>query len=235
MIDLNLSLPGGVVFALLGPNGSGKTTTVRMLTTVLRPSGGEARVMGFDVVREAERVRRVVAAVPQGAVMSYHLDLVGNITTYLVLAGLSPREARRRTEEALERFGLREHRRKKPHEVSGGLRRRAELARVLARRVPVLFLDEPTAGLDPGARRELWEEVRSLGREGCLVFLTTHSFEEAEAVADVVGIMSGGRLAASGRPGELAASLGALSLEEAYFRVIGGAGGGPGSPGSSLP
>ncbi|MEW6032125.1 MAG: AAA family ATPase [Bacillota bacterium] len=121
--------------------------------------------------------------------MSYHLDLVGNITTYLVLAGLSPRKARRRTEEALERFGLREHRRKKPHEVSGGLRRRAELARVLARRVPVLFLDEPTAGLDPGARRELWEEVRSLGREGCLVFLTTHSFEEAGAVADVVGIM----------------------------------------------
>jgi len=193
-----------------------------MLTTVLAPTGGQARVMGYDLVREADRVRRVVAVVPQGSVMSYQLDLSGNLLTYLVLAGLPPAEARRRTREALERFGLEEHRRKKPHELSGGLRRRAELARVLARQVPVLFLDEPTTGLDPGARRGLWEHIRALKRDGRLVFLTTHSFEEAEAVADIVGIMKDGHLAAFGAPGELAGGHGAASLEEVYFSVVGG-------------
>lgn len=222
--SLELRLPIGSIFALLGPNGSGKTTTVRMLTTILAPTGGRARVMGYDVVRQADQVRQVVAVVPQGAVMSYQLDLFGNIYTYLILAGHRPAEARRRAREALDRFDLTEHQTKRPHELSGGLRRRAELARVLARRVPVLLLDEPTTGLDPEARRSLWERVRALRADGCFTFLTTHSFEEAGALADIVGIMRDGRLVALGTPAQLTACYGVASLEEVYFKAVGQSG-----------
>jgi ABC-2 type transport system ATP-binding protein len=218
---VSFSAPPGVVFALLGPNGAGKTTLLRLLTTVITATRGRARVCGHDVATAPDEVRRLFAVVPQRSVMSYQLDLRQNVEAYLILAGLPRREARRRGQDVLERFGLGPHARKKPHELSGGLLRRAQLARVLARGTPVLFLDEPTTGLDPAARRDIWEEIRALRSAGRFVLLTTHSLEEAAALADVAGLIDQGRLAAFGPVRDLLAAHAVPSLEELYFRLVG--------------
>ena len=204
---VDLCVPRGACFGLLGPNGAGKSTMVGILTTLLSPSAGRAAVMGHDVVGERAAVRRVLGVVFQEPSLDPELTPREQLALHARLFRLEPRAAR--VSEALERLGLAEHADRPVRRLSGGLRRRVELARGLLNRPGVLFLDEPTTGLDPGARATLWSELRALQRAGdTTLFLTTHSMEEADALCDAVAILDGGRVVAQGAPAALKARLG---------------------------
>src|SRR5215211_2927106 len=205
-VDLNA--PAGTVLGLLGPNGAGKTTIVRILTTLLTPDAGTARVAGYDVVRDAEALRSVIglagqyAAVDENLTGRENLDLVGR------LYHLGRSEARRRAEEMLERFELTDAAHRTVKTYSGGMRRRLDLGASLVGRPQVLFLDEPTTGLDPRSRIELWDAIRALVAAGTDVLLTTQYLEEADQLADHVVIVDHGRSIATGTPSELKAQAG---------------------------
>src|SRR5215211_1948806 len=205
-VDLNA--PAGTVLGLLGPNGAGKTTIVRILTTLLTPDAGTARVAGYDVVRDAEALRSVIglagqyAAVDENLTGRENLDLVGR------LYHLGRSEARRRAEEMLERFELTDAAHRTAKTYSGGMRRRLDLGASLVGRPQVLFLDEPTTGLDPRSRIELWDAIRALVAAGTDVLLTTQYLEEADQLADHVVIVDHGRSIATGTPSELKAQAG---------------------------
>ena len=173
----------GVVLGVLGPNGAGKTTMVRILTTELMPSEGSAAVGGFDVVKDADKVRRIIAAVPQESRPIDFLTPYEFVYSYLLLRGLSMREARRRAEEALKEFGLWEFRNREVDTLSGGYKRRVLVAAVFAADADVVFLDEPTTGLDVYSRRVVWNAVSEMRRRGTTVVLTTHYVEEAAALS----------------------------------------------------
>ncbi|MGC8994232.1 MAG: ABC transporter ATP-binding protein [Pyrobaculum sp.] len=206
----------GVVLGVLGPNGAGKTTLVRILTTELMPSEGRASVAGFDVVREAERVRRVVAAVPQESRPIDFLTPYEFVLSYLLLRGLSLREARRRAREALEEFGLWEVRNREVDTLSGGMKRRVLIAAVFAADADVVFLDEPTTGLDVYSRRLVWNSVAEMKRRGSTVVLTTHYVEEAAALSDVVLVLSGGRVVDMAPPERLVEKVPGKYVVEIY-------------------
>jgi len=201
--DVTMEVEGGRVLALLGPNGAGKTTLVRILITELRPSEGRAWVAGFDVITQAEEVRRRIAAVPQEAKPINFATPYEFVLGYLLLRGVPLREARRLARWALEEMGLWEHRRKINAQLSGGLKRRVLIAAVLAANAEVVFLDEPTTGLDPVARRVVWGAIQRMSRSGVTILLTTHYVEEAESLSDVVAVLVSGRLVAMGEPGKL--------------------------------
>jgi ABC-2 type transport system ATP-binding protein len=189
------------VFALVGPNGSGKTTTVLMLTTLLRPSSGSARVCGHDITREGERVRDMISYVPQDMAVDIKLTGRENVLLFAHLYGVPrPRE---RTDEALGIMGLADRAGDLVRTYSGGMRRRLELAQALVHEPRVLFLDEPTIGLDVAARKKIWEHISALSRKGMTIFVTTHYLDEADQFCDRVGIISRGRIAAIGSPQEL--------------------------------
>lgn len=215
---IDLEVAPGEIFGLLGPNGSGKSTTVRMLTTLLRPTDGSARVAGFDVVREADQVRRSIGVALQDAAIDPLMT--GNELLHLqaVLYGLAPNEVRRRANELLERVGLTAAADRRVGTYSGGMRRRLDLALSLVHRPSVLFLDEPTTGLDPMSRLTLWEEVRRLNDEGTTVLLTTQYLEEADQLADRVAIIDNGRIARLGTPTALKAEIGAPTLQVTVTR-----------------
>ncbi|CAM5665495.1 ATP-binding cassette domain-containing protein [Streptomyces avidinii] len=200
---IDLAVPRGSVLALLGPNGAGKTTTVRILATLTAADSGTARVAGLDTVTERSRVRRLIALTGQFAAVD---ELrTGTETLHMMgrLAGLSPRAARARADELLARFGLTEAAGRTAKTYSGGMRRRLDLAASLVSRPEVLFLDEPTTGLDPRSRQDLWELVRELRTDGTTVLLTTQYLEEADRLADRVAVLADGRIAAEGTPAEL--------------------------------
>ncbi|NRQ36351.1 ATP-binding cassette domain-containing protein [Nonomuraea sp. NN258] len=202
----DLEVPAGTVCGLLGPNGAGKTTAVRILTTLLRPSGGRASVAGFDVHDQPRQVRRNIGLVGQHAAVDELLTGRQNLELFGRLYHLSPRQAGARAAELLERFGL-EH----PgpaKEYSGGMRRRLDLAAGMILAPPVLFLDEPTTGLDPRSRAEIWRAVRDLVSDGTTVLLTTQYLEEADQLADRISVIDTGRVVAEGTPDELKAKLG---------------------------
>ena len=184
----------GVVLGVLGPNGAGKTTLVRILTTELMPSEGKAFVAGFDVVKEPQKVRKVIAAVPQESRPIDFLTPYEFVLSYLLLRGLSLREARRRTREVLHAFGLWEVRNREIDTLSGGMKRRVLVAAVFAADAEVVFLDEPTTGLDVYSRRLVWNAVTELKKRGATVVLTTHYVEEAAALSDVVLVLNKGRV-----------------------------------------
>jgi ABC-2 type transport system ATP-binding protein len=184
----------GVVLGVLGPNGAGKTTLVRILTTELMPSEGRALVAGFDVVKEPQKVRRVIAAVPQESKPIDFLTPYEFVLSYLLLRGFSLREARRRTREVLQTFGLWEVRNREADTLSGGMKRRVLVAAVFAADAEVVFLDEPTTGLDVYSRRLVWNAVSELKKRGATVILTTHYVEEAAALSDVVLVLNKGRV-----------------------------------------
>ena len=209
---LDLEVADGEIYGFLGPNGAGKTTTVRMLVTLLRPTAGEARVAGHDVVADAAEVRRHIGVALQEAAIDPLMTGRELLRMQGALHGMRGGEARARATDLLERVGLTDAGGRRVGEYSGGMRRRLDLAMALVHRPRVLFLDEPTTGLDPTSRNALWREVRSLNGEGTTVFLTTQYLEEAEQLAGRVGIIAGGSLVAEGTPDELKSRVGDPTL-----------------------
>ena len=208
----DLTVPEGTVCGLLGPNGAGKTTAVRILSTLLRPDGGRAEVAGLDVVRRAEEVRYKVGLAGQHAAVDEILTGRQNLVMFGRLYHLGAREALRRADELLEHFGLTEAAGKQAKHYSGGMRRRLDLAASFILSPQVLFLDEPTTGLDPCGRNEVWEAVRSLVAGGATVLLTTQYLDEADQLADRIAVIDRGKVIAEGTPSELKASVGSGAL-----------------------
>jgi ABC-2 type transport system ATP-binding protein len=207
---LSLAVPAGSVLGLLGPNGSGKTTTVSILATALRPDAGRATVDGLDVVKDAAQVRRVIGLAGQFAAVDPNLTGRENLRLIGRLSRVGRAQARIRADELLDRFGLNAAAGRLVRGYSGGMRRRLDVAAALLHRPSVLFLDEPSTGLDPESRFAVWESVRDLARSGTTVLLTTQYLEEADALADQVVIISAGRVAETGTPAELKARFGSV-------------------------
>ncbi|MGY1747013.1 ATP-binding cassette domain-containing protein [Blastococcus sp. SYSU D00695] len=210
---VDLDVAAGSVCALLGPNGAGKTTAVRVLTTLLRPDGGTAEVAGVDVGTRPREVRRRIGAVGQQPTVDEVLGARENLVLFGRLHHLDRVTARRRAGELLEQVGLADVDDRPVRQFSGGMRRRLDLAAGLVLAPRVLFLDEPTTGLDPAGRRDVWDTVRALVGGGTTVLLTTQYLEEAERLADQVCVLDGGRVVARGTPGELTAAIGGDRLE----------------------
>ena len=206
--DLDLEVPAGAVFSLLGPNGSGKTTTVRMLATLLKPDGGTARVNGYDVATAGTKVRETLSLTGQFAALDPNLTARENLRLMARLRGRSSGEAARVVEELLERFDAVEFRDRLAKQLSGGQRRRIDLAAGLIERPQLLVLDEPTTGLDPRSRQVVWSTVRELVADGITLLLTTQYLEEADALADQILLIDHGREIAKGTPSELKALVG---------------------------
>jgi ABC-2 type transport system ATP-binding protein len=209
---INLEIKAGEIFGFLGPNGAGKSTVVRMLTTLLRPTSGTARVAGFDVVKDADKVRRSIGVALQDAAIDPLMTGAELLALQAVLYGIPQSMMKKRSDELLERVGLTAAASRRVSTYSGGMRRRLDLALSLIHQPTVLFLDEPTTGLDPMSRLTLWEEVRRLNKEGTTVMLTTQYLEEADQLADRIAIIDHGRIVREGRPVDLKASVGAPTL-----------------------
>ncbi|NUR69420.1 MAG: ATP-binding cassette domain-containing protein [Hamadaea sp.] len=208
----DLATPAGSVCGLLGPNGAGKTTAVRVLATLLRPDSGTARVGGFDVVRQADRVRELIGLTGQFAAVDDALTGAENLRLIARLLELPRMQARRRVAEVLDRFGLADAAGRPVRTYSGGMRRRLDVAASLLGRPQVLFLDEPTTGLDPRSRADVWELVRGLVADGTTVLLTTQYLEEADRLADSVCVVDHGRVVRTGTPSQLKAQIGGHTL-----------------------
>lgn len=209
---LDLEVEAGTVFGLLGPNGAGKTTLVRLLATLLEPTAGRALVLGHDVVAESLAVRRRIGLAGQFAAIDGELTGRENIEMVARLYHMSRLESRRRASELLERLELTEAAERRAASYSGGMRRRLDLAAGLVGRPPVVLLDEPTTGLDPRSRQELWAMVAELGAEGTTILLTTQYLEEADRLASRVAVVDHGRIVAQGTPAELKAAVGGSVL-----------------------
>ena len=207
VVGLDLSVSRGEVFGLLGPNGAGKSTTVGMLTTRILPTRGSALVGGVDVVAEPARVKRVLGVVSQVNTLDRELTVWENLYYHGRYFGMSATQARAATDRLLERFRLAERADAKVESLSGGMARRLMVARAVLHRPPVLFLDEPTAGLDPQSRLTLWDLIAELREEGHTALLTTHFMEEADRLCDRVAIMDHGRVLALNTPATLKRSL----------------------------
>ncbi len=205
---LDLSVPEGTVCGVLGPNGAGKTTAVRILATLSDPDAGHARIAGYDVVREAGRVRERIGLAGQYAAVDEKLTGRGNLRMFGRLSHLPRREAHRRADELLDRFGLMDAADRPVAGYSGGMRRRLDLITSLILRPEVLFLDEPTTGLDPRSRGEIWDSIRELVADGTTVLLTTQYLDEADHLADDIAVIDHGRVIATGTPDELKATIG---------------------------
>jgi ABC-2 type transport system ATP-binding protein len=213
LAGIDLAVPAGAVVGLLGPNGAGKTTAVRILTTILRPDAGRAEVLGIDVTTDPQGVREAIglagqyAAVDENLTGRENLRLVGRLT-HLPRARIRPR-----ADELLERFGLTDAADRPARTYSGGMRRRLDLAAALVHRPPVLFLDEPTTGLDPASRSDLWSVIEELVAEGTTLLLTTQYLEEADRLADRIAVIDHGRVIAEGTPAALKSDLGGTVVE----------------------
>src|SRR5919198_203140 len=203
LAGMDLRVERGTVFSLLGPNGAGKTTTVKILSTLIPPDAGHARVAGFDIATERRHVRRSISLTGQYAAVDDRQTGEENLRMVGRLARLSPATARRRAAELLERFDLAEAGRRRVAVYSGGMRRRLDLAASLVAAPSVLFLDEPTTGLDPRSRQTMWEVIGELVAGGVTVFLTTQYLEEADRLADRVAVLDAGRVVAEGTSAEL--------------------------------
>jgi ABC-2 type transport system ATP-binding protein len=211
---IDLRVEPGEVYGFLGPNGAGKSTTVLMLTTLLPPTAGTARVAGYDIVKQGPQVRAAIGAALQEAALDQYLTGRDHLRLQAALHGLGRQERKKRGDELLERVGLSEAADRRVRGYSGGMKRRLDLALALVHRPRILFLDEPTTGLDPQSRSALWAEVSRLARdEGVTVFLTTQYLEEADVLADRVGIIDHGQIVAEDTPENLKAEIGRPSVE----------------------
>jgi ABC-2 type transport system ATP-binding protein len=213
LAGVDVEVAEGTVFGLLGPNGAGKTTMVRVLATVLRPDGGRAEVLGHDVVREPDAVRLVIGLAGQNAAVDPNLTGRENLRMVGLLGQLPRDQVMPRADELLRRFGLTDAADRPLRTYSGGMRRRLDIAASLVPRPPVLFLDEPTTGLDLTSRSELWEMIRELVNDGTTVLLTTQYLEEADRLASRIAVVDGGRVIANDTPDRLKAQLGSTVVE----------------------
>lgn len=210
---LNLQIKRGEIFGLLGPNGAGKTTTVRMLTMLTRPDGGKALINGYDVTRDLSKVKQAIGVVPQQMNLDQELTARENLELHGRLHKMPAPQRQERIKELLAYVELEERADDLVSKFSGGMKRRLMIARALMHRPRVLFLDEPTVGLDPQTRRKIWDLIRRMNTEGMTVLLTTHYIEEAELLCHRVGIMDLGQLIALGTPGELKQKVGEVAVE----------------------
>jgi ABC-2 type transport system ATP-binding protein len=213
LVGVDLDVAPGTVLGLLGPNGAGKTTIIRILTTLLRPDAGSARVAGLDVVADAAKLRERIGLAGQYAAVDENLTGLENLTMVGRLYGESRARAKRRGHELLERFELLDAARRPTKTYSGGMRRRLDLAAALVAKPPVLFLDEPTTGLDPRSRLQLWETIEGLVADGTTVLLTTQYLDEADRLASEIAVIDHGRVIAGGTPDELKDRVGGERLE----------------------
>jgi ABC-2 type transport system ATP-binding protein len=211
--NLNLSVHSGEIFGFLGPNGAGKTTTIRALTGLTKPSSGSVWVSGFDIAKEPDKVKRVIGVVQQHFTFDLDLNLRENMELHARLHHIPVDERRKRISELLEFVGLTKQSERMVEDLSGGMKKAAMIARALLHKPAVIFLDEPTVGLDVQVRRRMWDLIRSLSRRGTTIFLTTHYIEEAEALCQRVGIVDEGHLIALGSPSELLKRVGLVTVE----------------------
>jgi ABC-2 type transport system ATP-binding protein len=217
--DVSLHVPAGAVFALLGHNGAGKTTLVRILTTLIEPDSGTVTVAGRDVVRQAPLVRRSIGLVGQHTAVDDYLTGRENLELVARLLRIGKHERPDRVDGALARFGLVDAADAPASTYSGGMRRRLDIAVTLLTDPAVIFFDEPTTGLDPGSRREVWQLIEGLAAGGTTVVLTTQYLEEADHLADLVAVLDRGRIVATGAPAELKARVGGDTLDDVYFAL----------------
>ncbi|HUI01622.1 MAG TPA: ATP-binding cassette domain-containing protein [Nitrososphaerales archaeon] len=209
---VDLSIRSGCVYALLGPNGAGKTTIINMLTTLLKPDGGSAKVFGHDVVHETQVVRQLISVTGQSVAVDERLSATENLTIFAMLLGLTRAQAAKRAARLLEEFGLQDAAKRTLDKFSGGMRRRLDLASSLIIQAPLIFLDEPTTGLDPRTRIQMWESIRRLVASGSTILLTTQYLDEADELADRIAVIDHGRVVAEGTPRELKAAVGKATL-----------------------
>lgn len=210
-VDLNVR--AGTIYGVLGPNGAGKTTTIRMLATLLKADAGSTHIFGHDVVKEPHIVRQLIGVTGQYASVDESLSATENLIIFSRLLGFGRVEARRKAAELLEEFGLTEAAKRPLKNFSGGMRRRLDLAASLIAQPPLLFLDEPTTGLDPRTRNQMWDTIRRLVKTGSTVLLTTQYLQEADELADRIAVIDHGRVVAEGTVNELKASVGTSSLQ----------------------
>ncbi|HET7578128.1 MAG TPA: ATP-binding cassette domain-containing protein [Bacillales bacterium] len=210
-VDLNVK--AGTIYGVLGPNGAGKTTTIRMLGTLLQPDAGSARIFGYDVVKKPQIVRQLIGITGQYASVDESLSAIENLVIFSRLLGLGRKEARRKAAELLDEFSLTDAAKRPLKKFSGGMRRRLDLAASLIAQPPLIFLDEPTTGLDPRTRNQMWDTIRRLVQTGSTVLLTTQYLDEADQLADRIAVIDQGRVVAEGTVDELKASVGASSLQ----------------------
>jgi ABC-2 type transport system ATP-binding protein len=209
---VDLVIPTGSIYGLLGPNGAGKTTTINMLATLLKPDGGTAKIFGHDVQREAQIVRQLISVTDQDAALDEKLSAAENLRIFGMLLGLSRSEARKRTAELLEEFGLTEAANRPVEKFSGGMRHKLDFAASLIVQSPLIFLDEPTTGLDPRTRNQMWKIIRQIASSGSTILLTTQYLDEADQLADRIVVIDHGRVVAEGTPNELKAKVGSATL-----------------------
>lgn len=214
---VSLAVPAGGIYGFLGPNGAGKTTTIRILATLLKPDAGRASVLGYDVVRDAEKVRRRVSLTGQFASVDEDLTGYENLLMLSRLQGFSWTRAKARSEELLDTFDLSDAARKQVKNYSGGMRRRIDIAASIVVTPELLFLDEPTTGLDPRNRNQVWDMVRAMAYQGTTILLTTQYLDEADQLADRIAVIDRGRIIAEGTSGELKARVGSGAL---HLRLV---------------
>ena len=222
--DVSFSIRRKEIFGLLGPNGAGKTTTIRMLSTVLNPDEGDVTIGGYSVAQASDRVREIIGVCPQELALYPELSARDNLMFFGQMAGLSRREASESAGENLERVGLEDRAKDKVDKFSGGMKRRVNIAIALMSRPRLLFLDEPTVGIDPQSRYHIFETVEALRDEGLTVLYTTHYMEEADRLCDRIGIMDSGRVIRLGSPCELKSEIGdpgEVSLESVFLELTG--------------
>jgi len=210
---IDLKVPTGTIYGVLGPNGAGKTTTINMLATLLRPDEGSAKIFGHDVVHEAQAVRQLIGVTGQYASVDETLSATENLVIFSRLLGLGRDEAKKKAAELLEEFGLSEAAKKPLAKFSGGMRRRLDLAASLIAQPPLIFLDEPTTGLDPRTRAQMWDTIHRLVATGSTVLLTTQYLDEADQLADRIAVIDKGRVVAEGTTDELKSSVGNSTLQ----------------------
>lgn len=221
---VSFTIRAGEFFSLLGPNGAGKSTTIRMLATILEPSAGDATVGGFSVTRDAGRVREIIGVCPQNIALYAELSALDNLLFFGGMVGLTRKEARQRADEILELVGLTERAKSRVATFSGGMQRRLNIGIALMGRPELLFLDEPTVGIDPQSRNNIFETVKQLNRDGMTVLYTTHYMEEADQLSDRIAVIDNGQIVAMGTPDELKAPHGdprEITLEEVFLQLTG--------------
>jgi ABC-2 type transport system ATP-binding protein len=219
--EVSLEVEAGRFFGLLGPNGAGKTTLINSVVSLARPDSGRVEVFGRDAYEEFREARRMIGVSPQEINLDKYLTVEETLLFHAGYYGVPKQKARERADDLLERFALTQKREQRVNTLSGGMKRRVLFARALMHDPKVLFLDEPTAGVDVELRYKLWGYIRELNREGLTILLTTHYLEEAEALCEEIALINGGKIAAQGTNAELKTRYEARNVEEVYLKVVG--------------